>query len=85
MEGEFWVPTIHTIAIMEPIEIAKLADSLVSITSVHRKVAVTLETVGGPTDVALISKGDGFIWIKRKHYFDPALNLDYINRSQRKI
>ena len=31
-------------------------------------------TVGGPTDVAMITKGDGFIWIKRKHYFDAALN-----------
>jgi hypothetical protein len=24
--------------------------------------------------VAVISKNDGFIWIKRKHYFDPKLN-----------
>jgi len=28
------------------------------------------ETVAGPIDVAIISKGDGLIWIKRKHYFD---------------
>ena len=27
------------------------------------------ETVGGPIDVALICKGDGFVWIKRK---DPV-------------
>jgi hypothetical protein len=32
------------------------------------------ETVGGPIDVAVISKGDGFVWIKRKHYFVPELN-----------
>jgi len=32
------------------------------------------ETVGGPIDVAVISKGDGFVWIKRKHYFRPELN-----------
>jgi hypothetical protein len=25
----------------------------------------------------VISKGDGFIWIKRKHYFDPALNYHF--------
>jgi hypothetical protein len=33
-----------------------------------------METVAGPIDVAVISKGDGFIWIKRKHYFSPELN-----------
>jgi hypothetical protein len=35
------------------------------------------ETVGGPIDVAIISKGDGFIWIKRKQYFDSKLNLQF--------
>jgi hypothetical protein len=35
------------------------------------------ETVGGPVDVALISKGDGFIWIKRKHYFKAELNPQF--------
>jgi len=32
------------------------------------------ESVGGPIDVALISKGDGFVWIERKHYFRAELN-----------
>jgi hypothetical protein len=32
------------------------------------------ETVGGPIDVAVISKGDGFVWIKWKHYFNRELN-----------
>ena len=36
------------------------------------------ETVGGEVDVAVISKGDGFIWIKRKHYFKPELNPQYL-------
>ena len=35
------------------------------------------ETVAGPIDVAVISKGDGFIWIKRKHYFESGLNQHY--------
>ena len=35
------------------------------------------ETVGGPIDVAVISKGDGFVWIKRKHYFDRELNQHF--------
>jgi hypothetical protein len=24
--------------------------------------------------VAVISRGDGFVWVKRKHYFPPELN-----------
>jgi len=54
-----------------------MAESLVSLTSFKRKVTMESETVGGPIDVAVISKGDGFIWIKRKHYFKPELNPQF--------
>ena len=37
------------------------------------------ETVGGPVDVAVISKGDGFIWINRKHYFKPEFNPHFFD------
>lgn len=65
-------------------ELASMAEALVSLTSLRRKVSFGLETVGGPVDVAVISKGDGFIWIKRKHYFDPALNPQFIKNYFRK-
>ncbi|HEX4674084.1 MAG TPA: hypothetical protein VH209_02075, partial [Steroidobacteraceae bacterium] len=29
------------------------------------------ESVGGPIDVAIISRIDGFVWVSRKHYFEP--------------
>ena len=34
-------------------------------------------------DVAIIGKGDGFIWIKRKHYFEPQLNPRFFQRQQK--
>jgi hypothetical protein len=37
--------------------------------------------VGGSVDVAVISKKDGFIWIKRKHYFQPDKNYHFFNRK----
>jgi len=37
-----------------------------------------LETVGGPIDVAVISKGEGFVWIKRKYYFEKEINPHFI-------
>ena len=63
-------------------ELASMAESLVSLTSLKRRVSLEQETVGGPIDVAVISKGDGFVWIKRKHYFDPALNAGYFERQR---
>lgn len=65
--------------------LAELAESLVSITSLRQRVSGDLETVGGPVDVALISKGEGFIWIKRKHYFDTELNPHYTTNYFRKV
>jgi hypothetical protein len=58
-------------------ELAATAEALVSLTSVKRKMSRGPETVGGPIDVAVISKGDGFIWISRKHYFQPDLNVQF--------
>ena len=59
-----------------------MAEALVNLTSLKRRVTPEDETVGGPVDVAVISKGDGLIWIKRKHYFAPELNHRYFERDQ---
>lgn len=32
------------------------------------------QTVGGPVEVAAITKHEGFRWVHRKHYFDATLN-----------
>ena len=58
-------------------ELALMAETLVNTTSYMRRVSRGQETVGGPTDVAVISKKDGFIWIKRKHYFDAECNYHF--------
>lgn len=59
-------------------ELASVAASLVNLNSFKKRMSMSLETVGGPVDVAVISKGDGFIWIDRKHYFKAALNPHFI-------
>jgi hypothetical protein len=55
-------------------DLAQMAKSLVEMTSFKRKVSSDIGTVGGPIDVAVISKGDGFVWVERKHYFKKELN-----------
>ncbi len=72
---KFVKPLTDVLVTLPKEDLASLADSLVSLTSLKRRMSMTdRETVGGPVDVAVISKGDGFVWIKRKHYFDKDLN-----------
>jgi hypothetical protein len=76
-------PIIDTVAVLPKEELAAMAESLVNLTSFKRKVSLEAETVGGPIDVAVISKGDGFIWVKRKHYFKPELNPYFFSNYYR--
>jgi hypothetical protein len=64
-------------------ELAAMAESLVNLTSFKRRVSLDAETVGGPVDVAVISKGDGFVWIKRKQYFKAELNPHFADNYYR--
>jgi len=73
-------PIMDSVAALPKDELAAMAESLVSLTSFKRKVTLDAETVGGPIDVAVISKGDGLVWIKRKHYFTRDLNPDFFRR-----
>ncbi len=63
-------------------EMAELAEALVFMESMKERVTSPAQSVSGPIDVAVISKGDGFIWIKRKHYFDPKLNPRFFSRHK---
>ena len=73
-------PLMGTVATMEKEDLAELAENLIYLTSLKRRITPNLESVGGPVDVVIVSKGDGFIWLKRKHYFDPKLNRTYFEK-----
>ena len=70
-------PILSNIQSMPKEELALMAEALINLTAMKRHAASAAETVAGPTDVAIISKGDGFIWKQRKHYFSPDLNLGF--------
>ncbi len=74
---KFIGPVINTVASMPKSELPAVAEALVNLQSFKRRVSQEQETVGGPIDVMLISKGDGLIWIQRKHYFERDLNPQY--------
>jgi hypothetical protein len=63
------------IAFLPKNELALVAATLVNLNTFQKRMSATEEeTVGGPIDVAVISKGDGFVWVNRKHYFPASLN-----------
>lgn len=74
-------PILKSIMSLPKDELANLSESLINITSLKVKVHDNLETVGGDVDVAIITKGDGFVWTKRKHYFKDSLNPQFFNRK----
>lgn len=51
-----------------------LADFLVDLTKKFGRFGAGWSTVDGETELAAITKHEGFKWICRKHYFDPRLN-----------
>lgn len=82
VQSKYVAPILASVQLIPLPEMAMLAENLVNITSLKRIFAIdgNQQTVGGPTDVAVMSKGDGFIWIKRKMYFDSKLNPNYATK-----
>lgn len=76
---QYIAPLINTVAYLEKEDMADMAESLISLTYLKRRMTSSEESVGGPVDVAIISKTDGIIWIKRKHYFKPELNHHFFD------
>lgn len=84
-QTEHVTPILNMVQVLPKDELAAMAESLVNLTAFKRKMTEQLETVGGPIDVAVISKGDGLVWVKRKHYFPPELNQHFFANYYRGI
>lgn len=84
-EDNYLESMLDILSIFTKEEMAFVAETLVNFTSFRRKVSKDAETVGGPIDVAIISKFDGFIWKKRKFYFkkkyNPYFTKNYYRRN----
>ena len=77
------IPVYSAIAHLPKDELAATADALVSLNAFQKKVSMELETVAGPIDVAVITKGDGLIWMQRKHYFPADRNFHFFQNYYR--
>ncbi len=85
IQEEHTHPVLRMATVLPKDELAAMAEALVNLTAFKRRVTESMETVGGPIDVVVISKGDGLVWVKRKHYFPPELNQHFFNNYFRGI
>lgn len=77
--NQYTKPFVDSVVNLEKEDLSDFAESLITLTSMKRKISPNQETVGGPVDVMVISKGDGIIWMKRKHYFDAEKNHHFFS------
>ena len=62
---------LHAMPLQDAID---LGEFLVDLTIKFSRFMPGAPTVGGPIEIAAISKHEGFRWIKRKYYFNRQLN-----------
>ncbi|MFN6544747.1 hypothetical protein [Mycolicibacterium nivoides] len=66
---------VQIVAPAMPIQDAvDLAEFLVRVTIGFVRFCPGHPTVGGPIEIAAVTKHEGFKWVQRKHYFDANLN-----------
>ena len=82
LEEMFTKPILDSIGGLPKNELANMGESLIHITSLKRKISSDIESVGGDIDVAIISKGDGFIWKRKKQYFESDLNPQFFEMEK---
>jgi phage-related protein len=79
------MPLRRVLSVLPVDEMAELAETLINLQSLKEKVTKRSESVGGPIDVAIITKSEGLVWVKRKHYFDIDLNSRYLARLNARL
>lgn len=55
-------------------DVIDIADWLVQSSIMFSRYTPGAATIGGPVEIAAITKHEGFKWVKRKHYFEVGLN-----------
>ena len=72
LRNKIYMPLVHS---SMPVQDAiNLADYLVDVTKRYISFLPLANVVGGDTDIATVTKYEGFKWIKRKHYYHEHLN-----------
>ena len=68
MQEEYIDGIVNAVESFNVEDMANMAENLVSITSLQRHFSSSDETVGGPIDVAVITRAEGFTWVRHKDF-----------------
>lgn len=68
MQEEYIDGIVNAVESFNVEDMANMAENLVSITSLQRHFSSSDETVGGPIDVAVITRAEGFTWVRHKNF-----------------
>jgi hypothetical protein len=72
--NQFSAPlSLPAMPIQDAIEVARFA---VETSAKYAKYGMRAETIGGPIEIAAITKHEGFKWVARKHYYSADLNRE---------
>jgi hypothetical protein len=65
--------SVPAMPIQDAIDVARF---LVDTATKFARYGLRPETIGGPTEIAAITKHEGFKWVERKHYYRSTLNQE---------
>lgn len=82
---EHRLPLLTALSSLPVDEMAKLAETLITLEALKEKVTRPSESVGGAVDVAVITRTEGLVWVKRKHYFPADLNQKFMERRRHQL
>jgi hypothetical protein len=67
VQEKYAQPLMTAVAALPRHDLVAMAEALINLTAFRARMSVTQkEYVGGPIDIAVLSKGEGFVWAKRK-------------------
>ena len=73
MAVEYAAPMLEIVEGLPKEHLGEMAETLVHLASFKEKFTPGADVVGGPIDVAVISRSDGLVWVKHKQYYESEL------------
>ena len=64
------MPLFVSVSSMTKQDLIEMSYSLINITSMRRKMDSDVESVGGEVAIAIITKGDGFLWVNKINHIN---------------
>ncbi|MGY1705316.1 hypothetical protein ACI79C_12130 [Geodermatophilus sp. SYSU D00697] len=72
---------IDAVRFLPKADLAEFARQMVAFTAFRLRMSMAVEVVGKPIDVAVVSRAEGVVWVRRTQYFPSELNPQLLARE----